>query len=229
MGVIIIVSIARSNLKRRFLMKRFLSMTIITAFMFMLFTPALRVYALDGNATVYITKTGSCYHVNGCRHLSRSKIETTLSNALAKGLTPCSNCHPGTLDSAPAPTSAPGQEAPAPSTAPAAQTAPAQATAPVTVPVAPVTATTGWDCIYNETYYRAHNADVDAAYKGDSVGILQHFKTSGMKEGRRGCEEFDVTSYRAKNSDLNAAYGDDLAKYYYHYMNTGKAEGRSGK
>ncbi len=148
-------------------------------------------------------------------------------------MTPCSNCHPGTLDTTlPAPTQETPQAAPAPAQgtpSTATQSSNAQAGTSVVVPVAPVAATTGWDCIYNEAYYRTHNADVDAVYAGDSVGIFQHFKTSGMKEGRRGCDEFDVASYRAKNADLNAVYGDDLAKYYYHYMNTGKAEGRSGK
>ncbi len=193
-------------------------------------TPSSKVYALSGDATVYLTKTGECYHADGCRSLSRSKIATTLSNAVSRGYRPCSNCHPGTLDAAPS--QAPTPAVPATPTQPATPATSAQPIAPAVtqVPITPATQTTsGWDCIYNETYYRTNNPDVDKVYPGDSAGILQHFKTSGMKEGRRGCEEFDVTSYRAKNADLNAAFGDDLPKYYYHYMNTGKAEGRSGK
>ena len=43
---------------------------------------------------VYITETGSKYHRDGCRYLSQSKIEITLSDALASGYTPCSVCKP---------------------------------------------------------------------------------------------------------------------------------------
>ncbi|MCL2663913.1 MAG: MBL fold metallo-hydrolase [Oscillospiraceae bacterium] len=43
---------------------------------------------------VYKTRTGQRYHNDGCRHLSRSKIETTLSAAKAQGLTACGTCRP---------------------------------------------------------------------------------------------------------------------------------------
>ena len=41
---------------------------------------------------VYITNTGSKYHNYGCRHL-KSTIEITLSQAKAKGYTPCGTCN----------------------------------------------------------------------------------------------------------------------------------------
>lgn len=47
------------------------------------------------NIIVHITKTGSKYHVGGCRHL-KSDIEATLGEALAKGLEPCGTCNPPT-------------------------------------------------------------------------------------------------------------------------------------
>ena len=46
--------------------------------------------------TVYITKTGEKYHRDGCRYLSRSRIQTTLKAALERGLGPCSVCKPPT-------------------------------------------------------------------------------------------------------------------------------------
>jgi hypothetical protein len=46
--------------------------------------------------TVYITKTGEKYHRDGCRYLSRSKIASTLKEALARGLGACSVCKPAT-------------------------------------------------------------------------------------------------------------------------------------
>jgi len=44
--------------------------------------------------TVFITRTGAKYHKDGCRYLSQSKIATTLTDAKAKGYTPCSVCRP---------------------------------------------------------------------------------------------------------------------------------------
>jgi hypothetical protein len=44
--------------------------------------------------TVYITKTGSKYHISSCRHLSQSKISISLSEARERGYGPCSVCKP---------------------------------------------------------------------------------------------------------------------------------------
>ena len=44
--------------------------------------------------TVYITKTGSKYHSDGCQYLRKSRIAISLDSALAKGYDPCSKCHP---------------------------------------------------------------------------------------------------------------------------------------
>jgi hypothetical protein len=44
--------------------------------------------------TVYITKTGEKYHGVGCSYLGKDKIPISLSEAKAKGYTPCSKCHP---------------------------------------------------------------------------------------------------------------------------------------
>jgi hypothetical protein len=48
--------------------------------------------------TVYITRTGEKYHREGCRHLSRSKIATTLKEAVARGFGACSVCKPPTVN-----------------------------------------------------------------------------------------------------------------------------------
>lgn len=42
--------------------------------------------------TVYITKTGTKYHNASCRHLKKSKIEISLSDAVARGYEPCKTC-----------------------------------------------------------------------------------------------------------------------------------------
>lgn len=43
---------------------------------------------------VYITGTGEKYHRDGCRHLKKSKIKTTLSAAKSNGYKPCGVCNP---------------------------------------------------------------------------------------------------------------------------------------
>ena len=43
--------------------------------------------------TVYVTRTGECYHSGSCRYLSRSKIPMALSRAKAR-YRPCSRCSP---------------------------------------------------------------------------------------------------------------------------------------
>lgn len=43
--------------------------------------------------TVYVTKTGSKYHQDGCRYLSKSRIPMSLSNA-KRSYGPCSVCNP---------------------------------------------------------------------------------------------------------------------------------------
>lgn len=43
---------------------------------------------------VYITETGTKYHRDNCAYLKKSKIKTTLKEAKAKDLSPCSKCKP---------------------------------------------------------------------------------------------------------------------------------------
>ncbi len=46
----------------------------------------------DDNCEYYITVSGSKYHIDGCSHLSKSKISITLDDAISKGYEPCSRC-----------------------------------------------------------------------------------------------------------------------------------------
>ena len=50
--------------------------------------------ATNQNQTVYATKSGNCYHTAGCSSLRKSKIAISLADAKARGLKPCSKCHP---------------------------------------------------------------------------------------------------------------------------------------
>jgi type IV secretory pathway VirB10-like protein len=44
--------------------------------------------------TVYITEAGEKYHKSGCQYLSHSRIPIDLDEAIDRGYTPCSRCHP---------------------------------------------------------------------------------------------------------------------------------------
>lgn len=69
-------------------MKRLLTVLAIIGILFASFTGA--VYA---DTIVYITKSGTKYHAANCRYLSKSKISISLSDAIARGYTPCSRCN----------------------------------------------------------------------------------------------------------------------------------------
>lgn len=43
---------------------------------------------------VYITKTGSKYHEDGCKYLVKSKIQISLTDAIDRGYGACSVCNP---------------------------------------------------------------------------------------------------------------------------------------
>ena len=51
-------------------------------------------FTVTGGGTVYLTKTGECYHLSWCRSLRSSAIPTTLYNARSRGYRPCSICNP---------------------------------------------------------------------------------------------------------------------------------------
>lgn len=45
-------------------------------------------------ATVYVTKSGTKFHRNGCSSLSKSKIPMLFEEAMAQGYDPCGKCKP---------------------------------------------------------------------------------------------------------------------------------------
>lgn len=56
--------------------------------------PIVQEQTQDIERIVYITNTGTKYHRAGCRYLSKSMIPISLSDAIARGYTPCSVCKP---------------------------------------------------------------------------------------------------------------------------------------
>lgn len=80
------------------LKKKIVAITIITFLVTSAFVPTNTALAASGDTIVYVTKTGECYHADGCSCLRKSKIETTLQEAVDDGYRPCSKCKPGELD-----------------------------------------------------------------------------------------------------------------------------------
>lgn len=93
-----------------------------------------------------------------------------------------------------------------------------------------------WSPVYDGAYYRERNADVEAAYTEDfgsvelldDSGMLAHFVTYGMGEGRSAALDFNVVFYRSRYPDLQKAFGSSLRDYYIHYVEYGRFEGRIG-
>jgi GH25 family lysozyme M1 (1,4-beta-N-acetylmuramidase) len=85
-----------------------------------------------------------------------------------------------------------------------------------------------YSAVYDYQYYIEHNPDVAKYYGDDDMGVLCHFVTCGMSEGRQASSKFNVTIYRSNYPDLQKAYGANLMKYYLHYIYHGKNEGRDG-
>lgn len=44
------------------------------------------------NATVWLTKSGKCYHVEGCSYLKSKARSMTQKQAIDEGIEPCSRC-----------------------------------------------------------------------------------------------------------------------------------------
>jgi N-acetylmuramoyl-L-alanine amidase len=85
---------------------------------------------------------------------------------------------------------------------------------------------TGYDLIFDATYYANNHADLKAAFGTNKTQLLNHFKNYGMKEGRKAISTFDVKVYKENNADLQKAFGDDYIKYFNHYMTYGHKENR---
>jgi hypothetical protein len=50
--------------------------------------------AHSDSVTVYVTRTGTKYHCDGCRYLAKSQFAISLEDAKDQGYEPCSRCNP---------------------------------------------------------------------------------------------------------------------------------------
>lgn len=86
-----------------------------------------------------------------------------------------------------------------------------------------------YSAVFDFGYYISRYPDMRIFYANDQAGALRHFVTTGMAEGRQGCENFDVNIYRHNYPDLQAVFGNDLSRYYMHFITNGNAEGRNAR
>lgn len=84
-------------MNRKTSLKRYISFFIIIICFFSLFFVKSESYADNEDTIVHITKTGDCYHREGCSYL-KSDIPITLREANELGKTPCSRCKPVVYD-----------------------------------------------------------------------------------------------------------------------------------
>ena len=98
-----------------------------------------------------------------------------------------------------------------------------------------------YSAVYNYKYYSTRYTDLAGYYgfvenakdQSEATSIaelyIKHFINHGMREGRQGCEDFNVKIYRRNYADLRGYWDRDYVKYFVHYMNHGKKENRNGR
>ena len=158
-------------------------LSLIMAVFVGVFAGNVTVLAASGDTTVYLTKTGDCYHSGGCSCLRKSKIPTTLQDAVNRGYAPCSKCNPGRLDAAaPATNTTTTNAAAAPTTksAPASTVAPAKEDPSVEA----LKSYKGNTKDFNAYTYYKNYPDLQTAIGANGDALLQHYNKSGKAEGR---------------------------------------------
>ena len=91
----------------------------------------------------------------------------------------------------------------------------------------PITEINGVDysSVYDFNYYYNHYDDVKKNYSSqDDLGVLKHFISTGMKEGRPANSSFDVSSFRMQHEGLRRLYGDNWPSYYTEYIRYGSMQ-----
>ena len=83
--------------------------------------------------------------------------------------------------------------------------------------------------VYDPAYYLSTNPGLSEKVGDDDIALIKDFVENGMREGKKGNDEFDYLYYQRKNPDLRMAFGTDKQQYYYHYARSGKDEGRAPK
>lgn len=80
--------------------------------------------------------------------------------------------------------------------------------------------------VFDSMYYSNTYQDLKKAYGTNANNLFNHFCTYGMKEGRIGCDSFNVNKYKEYYADLRTAFGNNFPAYYKHYVQFGYKEKR---
>lgn len=80
--------------------------------------------------------------------------------------------------------------------------------------------------IFDAEYYYNTYPDVQAVIGNDAEALFAHFVNNGVREGRNGCEGFNLRAYVQNNPDLVEVFGDDYGAYCRHYLEFGRNEER---
>ena len=86
-----------------------------------------------------------------------------------------------------------------------------------------------YSTVFDPNYYKSKYQDVVKVYGTTPYKLFLHFVEYGMKEGRIGCSNFNVTNYKNRYLDLRKAFKDNLMEYYKHYIQYGIKEKRNGR
>ena len=100
------------------------------------------------------------------------------------------------------------------------------ASTPSTTQTSTTSSNSKYDKVFNATYYANKYADLKKAFGTDSTKLLNHYLTSGVKEGRQAISTFNVAVYKANNADLQKTFGNDMMAYVNHYIQYGYKENR---
>ena len=76
-----------------------------------------------------------------------------------------------------------------------------------------------WSLVFDVEFYKAAFPMLALQYNNNYELLTEHFQTVGVREGRQGCESFNLAVYM-ENCDgkIRTAFGDDYECYYFYYM-----------
>ena len=81
--------------------------------------------------------------------------------------------------------------------------------------------------VFDAQYYYEQNPDLQESIGMNPEALLDHYVSSGAREGRSGNAEFNLKAYIYNNPDLFVVFQRNADKYLEHYIALGKNEGRT--
>ena len=76
-----------------------------------------------------------------------------------------------------------------------------------------------WSLVFDVEFYKAAFPMLALQYDNNDKLLTEHFQTVGIREGRQGCESFNLAAYMENCSgEIKEAFGNDYECYYFYYM-----------